>query len=347
MYVAPRPREEDDPHFGVRLSIVPVVGLVIGIALQSPMAMIFPTLMYSLMAGQRKALNIGRALGGPIAFIVMLWVMSWVVSLTINLPVVMVLVMALIFFAGFYMIGKTGNPAGMLVIVSALMMSILGSGSYMAMTILRDEMSKAALASAIITPLLYLLIPPATREKAVDVYAPFHEDQLALRAAIRTGVLLLFALWLYAVVDTSNMMLAISAVFVLTFPTSETIFAEAKERSFATIMGGLAALGVLAVLTVVAQLPVLLVLAFLATLFFSQKMITGRHPAMVYQYAASVMISMVGGALATQEPSYAFLTRAALTVIGAIGAAFLTSLLEALLLKPGPAPALAAPEAAS
>lgn len=339
MYVAPRPREEDDPNFGVRLAIVPVIGLVIGIALQSPMAMIFPTLMYSLMAGQRKALNIGRALGGPIAFIVMLWVMSFVVSLTINLPIVMVVVMALFFFAGFYMIGKTGNPAGMLVIVSALMMSILGSGNYMAMTILRDEMSKAALASAIVTPLLYLLIPPATKEKAVDVYVPFHEDQLALRAMIRTGVLLLFAIWLYSVVDTSNMMLAVSAVFVLTFPTSDTLFAEARERSLSTIMGGIAALGMLAVLTVIAQLPVLLVLSFLVALYFSQKMITGRHPAMVYQYGASVMISLVGGALATQEPGYAFLTRVALTIAGAIGAAFLTSLLEALLLKPAPAEA--------
>jgi len=347
MYVAPRPREEDDPNFAIRLSIIPVLGLALGIVLQSPMAMIYPTLMYSLMAGQRKALNVGRALGGPLAFIVMLWLMSWVVSLTINLPLVMVAVMTLIFFAGFYMIGKTGNPAGMLVIVSALMMSILGTGSYMAMTVLRDEMSKAALASAVITPLLYLLIPPGTREKAVDVYAPFHEDQLALRAAIRAGVLLLFSFWLYAVIDTTNLMLAVSAVFVLTFPTSETIFAEARERSLSTVMGGIAALAVLAVLTFIAQLPVLLVLAFLATLFFSQKMITGRHPAMVYQYAASVMISMVGGALATQEPGYAFLTRAVLTIAGAIGAAFLTSLLEALLLKPAPAAVDAAPEAIS
>jgi len=347
MYVAPRPVEADDPHFATRLALMPVIGFAAGMLLQSPMALIFPTMMFSLMAGSRKALNIGRALGGPIAFIVMLWVMSWLVSATINMPLLMVALMGSLFFLGFYLIGKTGNPMGMLIIVSAMMTSVLGSGTYQAMIVLRDEMSKAALLAAIFTPLLYLLIPPATREKAVDIYVPYHEDQLVLRALIRAGVLLLFSFWLYTVSDSSNMMLGVGAVFVLTFPTSETLFAEARERSFSTLMGGFAALLVLAVMTMVAHLPVLLLLAYLVTLFFAQKMITGRHPAMVYQYAASVAISLVGSALATQEPGYAFLTRAVLTIGGAIGAAFLASLLEALLLKPAPEPDPAPKEAAA
>lgn len=339
MYVAPRPVEADDPNFAIRLAIMPVIGFVVGVALQSPMALIYPTMMFSLMAGSRKALNIGRALGGPIAFIVMLWVMSWLVSLTINMPLVMVALMGLLFFLGFYLIGKTGNPFGMLIIVSAMMTSVLGTGTYQAMIVLRDEMSKAALCAAIFTPLLYLIIPPATREQAVDIYVPYHEDQLALRAAIRAGVLLLFSFWLYSISDSSNMMLGVGAVFVLTFPTSETLFAEARERSLSTLMGGAVALVALAMLSLVAHLPILLLLGYLGTLFFTTRMISGRHPAMVYQYAASVMISLIGGALATQEPGYAFLTRAVLTIGGAIGAAFLASLLEALLLKPSPEPA--------
>ena len=51
-------------------------------------------------------------------------------------------------------------------------------------------------------------------------------------------------------------------------------------------------------------------------------MLHGPHPSMVYQYAFSVTLALVAGALSTQDPSYAAFTRIVLTLIGAFTAAF-------------------------
>lgn len=54
--------------------------------------------------------------------------LSGVVVLLQGQPLVLVMVMAMIFFGGFYLIQKTGTSAGMLVIVAAALMSIMGWG---------------------------------------------------------------------------------------------------------------------------------------------------------------------------------------------------------------------------
>lgn len=333
MYVAPRPTEEDDPLFAVRLAIMPVAGFMIGMGLGSPLPMIYPTMMFSLLAANRKAFNPQRIFAAPIMFSVVLWIMSTLVVMLQGMPMLLVAVMSLIYFAAFYMIQRTGNSLGMLIAVGGVLMSIMGLGSYQAMDYLRAEMTKAALLSAVVIPLLYALLPPRTTQLAVDVYAPAHPDQHVMRAAIRTVVLLALSAYLYTILDSSNMMLAIGALFVLVFPTRRSVWQEAGQRSFSVILGGGLALGILALLTVSAHLTVLVCAVMLATLWLGQKMVTGRLPAMAYQDAASVMISLVGSALATSEPSFAFLQRATLTIVGAVLAAVATSLLEALLLK--------------
>ena len=73
-------------------------------------------------------------------------------------------------------------------------------------------------------------------------------------------------------------------------------------------------------------------LVFLTVLYFATMMMVGRHPPMVYQFAFSVMISLVAGALSTQNPVSASTLRIVLTLVGAVGAAFLTALLERLLI---------------
>ncbi|MGQ3149202.1 MAG: hypothetical protein ACT6R5_21865, partial [Agrobacterium sp.] len=65
-------------------------------------------------------------------------------------------------------------------------------------------------------------------------------------------------------------------------------------------------------------------------LFFSTKMMSGRYPPMVYQFSLSVALSLIIGALTTQEPAYAALTRVALTFGGTVIAALLTATLESL-----------------
>lgn len=53
---------------------------------------------------------------------------------------------------------------------------------------------------------------------------------------------------------------------------------------------------------------------------------------MVYQFAFSVTLALVATSLTTQAPWDATLLRVSLTIIGALAAAVLTSLLEQLLL---------------
>lgn len=339
MFVAPRPTVEDDPLFAVRLAIVPVAGFIIGMLLRSPMAVIYPTMMLGMLAGNRKAFNIGRVVAAPVMFSAAIWVMSFVVLALQGIPTLLVVVMGLLYFAAFYLIQRTGNGFGMLIIAGGVMMSVMGLGSYQAMDYLRVEMSKAAISSAVVAPFLYWLLPPRTREIAVDVYVPADPHQRVQKSAIRAVVLLGLSAYLIAVLDFSNMMLAVGAMFVLVFPTRATLWSEAAERSFSTLLGGVLGLAVLALLSVSAHLAVLLASVFLSTLWLTQKMMTGRLQPMVYQYAASVMISLVGSAIASSEPGFAFIQRAILTLLGAVASAFAVSLLEALLLKPAPAPA--------
>lgn len=72
MYVAPRPKVKNDPLFAVRLAFGTVCALIIAVAIQSQMPMLIPSLTIGLMAGMRKAFDIKKAVGGPLALIVMI-----------------------------------------------------------------------------------------------------------------------------------------------------------------------------------------------------------------------------------------------------------------------------------
>lgn len=331
MFVAPRPLEDDDPLFAVRVAMMPIIGFLIGMAFRSPMAMIYPTLMFSLLAGNRKAFAAGRVFVAPIMFSAVLWIMSFIVLALAGIPSLLVIVLGLIYFAAFYMIQKTGNAFGMLIIVGAALMSIMGLGNYQAMVFLRSEMSKAAICSAFVIPVLYALLPPRTQEPNVDQYVPSFNHGWGGRAAIRAVVMLGYSLYLYTVLDFSNMMLAIAGMFVLVHSTRRSIWAEAGQRSFSVLLGGLLGMSILAVLNWVGHLVVLFCLLFLVTLWLGDKMLRGRLPAMAYQDAASVMISLVGSGLASSEPGFAFMQRAVLTVIGTLIAALIVSILDATL----------------
>ncbi|MFA5496058.1 MAG: FUSC family protein [Porticoccaceae bacterium] len=337
MYVAPRPREEDDPLFAVRLASGAVIGLLVAILVQSPMPMIMPALTVGLMAGMRKAFDAKKAIGGPIAMMAMIVLFSLIVSLTRPMPAVLITIIGVFCVAAYYLILRTGNPIGMLVLIVTVLMSVMGMNSIQAMEMMRDAFVEGSCAALVTIPLLYALLPPATGERFVEVYEPAAGGYHGRRALIRGGVLLLLTLWLYTVVDASSLMLSIAAVFVMVFPTREQLFAEARERTFATLLGGGLALLIIGVFSVAAHLSILLSLVFLGCLFLASRMMAGRHPPMVYQFALSAMIALIVGALTTQAPLDATVLRVSLTLIGAVSAAFLTSLLEALLV-PGQLP---------
>ncbi len=336
MYVTPRPKTEDDPLYPVRLALMPIIGLVLGIWLNSPMAMVYPSLLYSLLASGRMAFDAGRVIASPIVFGGALWLVSGLVVMLQGVPLVLIAAMGLLYVLAFYMIQRTGSGFGMLIAVAGVLMSVMGLGSYQAMDYLRVEMTKAALCSAIVIPVLYALLPPRTTKKMPDEAMPTHSDQLLKRSLIRGLTLLVFSGYLYTILDMSNVMLAVAAMFVLVFPTRRSLWAEAGQRSFSVLLGGAMAMGVLGLLTISSHFVVLVAAMFLATLWVGHKMMYGRMPSMAYQDAGSVMISLVGSALATAEPGFAYMQRLGLTILGTIVAAFAVSLLEALLLKPAP-----------
>jgi hypothetical protein len=332
MYIAPRPTLEDDPLFAIRLACAAAAGFIAAIVFQSTMTAILPALSVGMVAGQRKAFNPKKALAGPVAMALIILVMETLVTLTRAMPLVLITLMGALYTLAYYLILRTGNPIGMLIAIVTVLMSTMGMYSLDAMNMLADSFLEACVFTFFLVPVLFTLFPPRSRELMVEDYRPAPGGHYGRRAAIRGGVLLLLSFWLYAVLDASNLIYAVVAVFVMVFPTRQQLYAEVKERSIATLLGGALALGILGILVYAAHIAVLIILLLLAGLLLGSRMIDGRHPPMVYQFAFSVTLALVATSLTTQAPWDATLLRVSLTIIGALAAAVLTSLLEQLLL---------------
>jgi uncharacterized membrane protein YccC len=91
---------------------------------------------------------------------------------------------------------------------------------------------------------------------------------------------------------------------------------------------------ILALFQVSSHIVLLFCLVGLGTLWMAHRMMTSRAPYRIYQDGASIMLSIVAGGLGTSEPSYAFLQRAGLTLIGTLLAALVVTILDTLLVKP-------------
>ena len=138
MYVAPRPHVDDDPLFAVRLSSAAVVGFGLAILLQSPMPMLPPALIVGLMAGMRKAFDPKKAVGGPVAMIIMVILISGLVELARPMPLVLITLTGALCVLSYYIILSTGNPIGMLVAIVAVLMSVMRMSSAVMMDYMRD-----------------------------------------------------------------------------------------------------------------------------------------------------------------------------------------------------------------
>ena len=80
----------------------------------------------------------GDALGGPGAMIVLSHVMVWIVSHLQAMPLVYVGAMWLTYFLCFLMILRTGAQLGMLIIIIAVLVSVMGLNSIAAAEAMRD-----------------------------------------------------------------------------------------------------------------------------------------------------------------------------------------------------------------
>lgn len=217
----------------------------------------------------------------------------------------------------------------MLIVIVTVLMSVMGMHGSATVEAIRDGFVQASLVALVLAPLAYLLFPPRTTEQHVDDPQP-GGGNATIGAAIRATVLLGLSFWLYAVMQPADMMMAVIAAMVLVFPTRRAVFFEADQRVRATVYGGVVTLGVLALFTFSPHLPILLDLIFLGCLWLASGMLSGPHPSNVYQYAMSVALSLIAGALSTQDAGYATFTRIVLTLTGAFAAAFAVALLDAL-----------------
>ncbi|WP_226781030.1 FUSC family protein [Oceaniglobus trochenteri] len=328
MYVMPRPQVSEDPLYAVRLGLTGMLAYAAIPLLDPALPPIIAALPLGLIAAQRKAFNPVRALAAPIVVIVLVYVMTWFVEQLRPLPVVYVGAMWATYFLAFRVILQTGAPFGMLIVIVAVLMSVMGMHGTATVEAMRDGFVQAALVALVIGPLVYLVLPARTREQHVDEPVPT-TGNLEMGAAIRATVLLALSFWLYSVMQPSDMMMAMIAAMVIVFPTRHAVWWEARQRVRATFYGTGVAFVVLGLFTMSAHLLTLLGLIFLAGAYFGSKMFTGRHPSMVYQYAFSVTLSLVAGALSTQDPGYAAFTRLVLTLAGAFSAAFAVALLDA------------------
>jgi uncharacterized membrane protein YeaQ/YmgE (transglycosylase-associated protein family) len=329
MYVTPRPSVDEDPLYAVRFGVTGALAYAAIPLLDPALPPIIAALPVGLIAAQRKAFNPVTAIAGPIALIVLVYIMTWLVELLRPMPLVYVGAMWLIYFTGFRMILQSGAQAGMLIIIVAVLMSVMGMNGNATVEALRDGFVQASLVGLVLGPLVYLLLPARTAERHVDNPVPT-DGNLAVGAAIRATVLLGLSFWLYAVMQPSDMMMAVIAAMVLVFPTRRAVLFEANQRIRATFYGSAVAVPVLWLFTLSPHLPILLGLIFLGGLWLGSKMLSGPHPSMVYQYAFSVALALIAGALSTQDAGYAILTRVVLTLTGAFVAAFLVALLDAL-----------------
>lgn len=329
MYVTPRPDARDDPHYAVRLGLTGALSYLAVAILNPALPPVVAALLVGLIAAQRRAFNWGRATGAPMAMTVMVTVFTRAVEQLRPMPLVYVGAMWLTYFGGFLVILRTGAPMGMLILIVAVLMSVMGMNGLATVETMRDGFVQASLVALVLAPLVYRLALPRTREAHVDdpVPGPGHA---ATGAVIRASVMMALTFWLYTVMQPADMMMAMVATMVLVFPTRKAVTSEAMQRVCATLYGGAAALALLALWMLWPHLPILLGLIFLAGLGFGHLMLVGRQPSMVYQYAFSVVLALVAGALSTQDPGYATFTRIVLTVAGAFAAAFTVGLLVAL-----------------
>ncbi|EAT13658.1 hypothetical protein RED65_09709 [Oceanobacter sp. RED65] len=297
------------------------------------MPMLIPALTVGLLAGMRKAFDIKKALGGPISLIVCISFFHWLVSYLHVLPSVLIVVVFSISTLAYYLTLKSGNLIGMLILISVALISVMGTKSLAAMTIIRNGFIEGSITALVLIPILFWLFPSNARQPQEEIYEPDNQGHHLTRAIMRSIFMLFLLAWLYTFLDTSHITLAIAAIFTLVFPCKEHQFEEAKERSIATIIGSLLMLAILGVFSHIGHFSVLLMTTLMAALYLGHKMMEGPLPPMVYQFALSVMLALLVGALNNQVPVYASILRVALTLVGTIGSVYLYALLEQLILK--------------
>ncbi len=145
MYVTPRPDVDEDPLYAVRLGLTGMLAYVAVPILNPALPPIIAALPLGLIAAQRRAFNPAKMIAAPFVMIVMVYAATWFFDQLRPMPVVYVEAAWLAYFLAFRMFLKTGAPLGMLIIIVALLMSIMGLHGTATLETMRDGFVQASL----------------------------------------------------------------------------------------------------------------------------------------------------------------------------------------------------------
>lgn len=332
MLPPPRPTLADDPLFAIRTAAGVTLSIALADFLNVSPPIIVPALLVSLLAGQRGAFNPGKVLGGAAVIIVLAWVAAELAAATRHEMFVFITVMLAVNYFAFYFLMKTGNQLGIMLLVLPNLLGLLSLGPLEGLYAMRDAFTSTALISAVLIPVLYLVLPPRTRviyepePYTPDVERP--EVQALLRLMVLAPLLLAF----YLFVDMANMIYLIIAILVLAYPEREHQRTQARERILGTALGGVVAMAIVVVFSYMAHMAVLACVLFLGGLWFASRMVSGPLSANTYQVGYSVMAVLAVNSLTTSNPLEAGFERLMLTIGGATAALGFLALLEGLFL---------------
>ncbi|MFZ6765089.1 FUSC family protein [Pseudoroseomonas sp. WGS1072] len=328
MSAAPRPSRRDDPLFSLRCAL----GIAIGFLLIEPLkvdpGMVLPSLLVSLLCGQRGPYTPVKTLVGMAFVTLLIWLVFALCVLTQGMLAVQFLTLLGICYLAFYLLVRSGNPLGVMLLVFTVMIGAMFGQSRLAAEAMRDAFTATAAVSALLIPCLNLLLPPRTDATTPTALSPPAVERPALQALLRLAILAPVLLAFQTIASPSDLIFVIMLALVLAYPTRQAQRTEARERISSTLLGGAAGLLILVIFTFQTHFPILLGLVFLAALIFAERMIAGRASANTYQLGLSVVAVIVAGATVDVHPLETAATRLSLTMAGVIFGLSLLSLLE-------------------
>lgn len=316
MAALPRPSRTDDPWFGPRCAI----GVTVGFALIEPLGvnpgMILPAMLVSLLCGQRGPYSPIRSVATAAILVTLIWTIFGLCVLTQGLPAVQFVVLLAVCYGALYLLLRAGNQLGVMVLLFASMIGVLFGNARAGAEAMRDAFTITAVVSAVLIPLLNLLLPPRADAAPLPPPPPPELERPGLHAMLRLAALAPVLLAFLAGAPSSALIFLIMAALVLALPTRQAGRTEGRERIVSTVQGGLAGVLILMLFTVQAHFAVLLLLVLLASLRFTDRMVRGPGTANAYQLALSAMAMIVSGATVDTHPLESAATRFLLTVTG-------------------------------
>lgn len=203
MYVTPRPNPNRDPHYAIRLGLIGMFSYAAVALLNPAMPPIVAALPVGLIAAQRDAFNPIKIIAGPVVLILLVFLMTAFVEFLRPMPLVYIGAMWLTYFLGFRLVLNTGAQAGMLIIIVAVLISVMGMNGTAIVEGMRNGFIQAALVGLVLGPVVYAIVPAQTTLQHKPEPSP-SSGNTNMGAAIRASVLLGLSFWFKLLVVRSH-----------------------------------------------------------------------------------------------------------------------------------------------